>query len=287
MDETAAERCARQERLLEERRRVLGEEHPDTLTAMLDLADCLWAQGRLLAARKLEEQVVAGRRRLLGEDHFDTLKATGKLAVTMAAQGELAAARELQERVVNGMRSLYGDCGLETLRSINNLAGTVSAQGDFETARELLELVLATTCREFGEEHADSLTAMANLAAVLWQQGDQDEAYALQQHVVEVHRGIRSDDEVTRAAAEVLAARMLNDRQTPPPQKRSDRPHATWCPTAVRAMLRNEVYVGTRIWNRTKFVKTPGTNKRVARPRPRREWQTRNAPELRIINDDL
>ncbi len=52
-------------------------------------------------------------------------------------------------------------------------------------------------------------------------------------------------------------------------------------------MLRNEVYVGTRIWNRTKFVKTPGTNKRVARPRPRREWQTRNAPELRIINDDL
>ena len=75
---------------------MLGEEHPDTLTAMLDLADCLWAQGRLIAARKLEEQVVAGRRRLLGEEHFDTLKASGKLAVTMAAQGELAAARALQ-----------------------------------------------------------------------------------------------------------------------------------------------------------------------------------------------
>jgi len=69
----AAERCARQERLLEERRRVLGEENPDTLTAMLDLADCLWAQGRLIAARRLEEQVVAERRRQLGEDHFDTL----------------------------------------------------------------------------------------------------------------------------------------------------------------------------------------------------------------------
>ena len=87
-----AERCERQERLLQERRRVLGEEHPETLAAMLDLADCLWAQGRLIAARKLEERVVAARRIRLGADHFDTLKAIGKLAVTMAAQGELAEA---------------------------------------------------------------------------------------------------------------------------------------------------------------------------------------------------
>ena len=64
---------------------------------MLDLADCLWAQGRLIAARKLEEQVVEGRRRLLGEQHPDTLKAIGKLAVTRGTQGDLAEARQLQE----------------------------------------------------------------------------------------------------------------------------------------------------------------------------------------------
>jgi DNA invertase Pin-like site-specific DNA recombinase len=48
-------------------------------------------------------------------------------------------------------------------------------------------------------------------------------------------------------------AGFLNERRTPPPQKRSDRPHATWCPTAIRAMLRRELYVGRRIWNQTKF----------------------------------
>src|SRR5438128_12461867 len=36
--------CERQEGLLAEKRRALGEEHPATLAAMLDLADCLWAQ---------------------------------------------------------------------------------------------------------------------------------------------------------------------------------------------------------------------------------------------------
>jgi tetratricopeptide repeat protein len=125
--------CKRQERLLAERRHTFGEDHPETLTAMLDLADCWWAQGRLIAARKLEEQVVKGRSRLLGEEHADTLKATGKLAVTLAAQGNLGEARRLQEQVVTGRRSLFGDADPETLRAINNLAGTVASQGDFRS----------------------------------------------------------------------------------------------------------------------------------------------------------
>jgi site-specific DNA recombinase len=79
----------------------------------------------------------------------------------------------------------------------------------------------------------------------------------------------------------------LNERQTPPPQKRADRPFSNWCPTAIRAMLRNEIYIGRRIWNRTKFVKVPGTNKRIARKRPRSEWREQDVPELRIISDDL
>ena len=114
----------RQEFRLGEVRREFGDAHPQTLTAMLDLAEALWAQGRLIAARRLEEEVVAGRRKLLGQDHADTLKAIGKLAVTMAAQGELAAARRLQEQVVAGMRALDGETGRDTLRAINNLAGT-------------------------------------------------------------------------------------------------------------------------------------------------------------------
>jgi site-specific DNA recombinase len=80
---------------------------------------------------------------------------------------------------------------------------------------------------------------------------------------------------------------LLNERKTLPPQKRADRPFKNWCPTAIRAMLRRELYIGKRIWNQTKFVKTPGTNKRVGRPRPRNEWQIQDVPELRIISDEL
>jgi len=61
-----------QEQALAEARRTFGDEHPQTLTAMLDLAEVRWVEGRLIAVRKLEEEAVAGRRRVLGEDHADT-----------------------------------------------------------------------------------------------------------------------------------------------------------------------------------------------------------------------
>src|SRR3982074_2460756 len=75
--------------------RRLGEEHPEALAAMLDLAEMLWARGRLAEVRALEEHVVDARRRALGETHGDTLKALGKLAATIGAEGDLAEARRL------------------------------------------------------------------------------------------------------------------------------------------------------------------------------------------------
>jgi site-specific DNA recombinase len=52
-------------------------------------------------------------------------------------------------------------------------------------------------------------------------------------------------------------------------------------------MLRRELYVGRVIWNRSRFTKVPGTNRRVARPRPSSEWRISERPELRIISDEL
>src|ERR1700756_3711233 len=42
-------------------------------------------------------------------------------------------------------------------------------------------------------------------------------------------------------------AKTLNREGIRPPRSRSGRPN-TWCPTAVRAMLKRELYKGERIW---------------------------------------
>ena len=58
-------------------------------------------------------------------------------------------------------------------------------------------------------------------------------------------------------------------------------------PKRGNGILNNEMYVGKIVWNRQRFVKDPDTGKRQARPNPESEWVIQEAPELRILNDDL
>jgi site-specific DNA recombinase len=60
-----------------------------------------------------------------------------------------------------------------------------------------------------------------------------------------------------------------------------------WCPSAIREMLLNERYRGVRVWNRTESIFNPVDAKTRQRPRPRCEWITHAAPELRIVSDEL
>ena len=53
-------------KVMETRTRVLGEEHPSTLTSMANLASTYWKQGRWKEAEELEVQVMETRKRVLG-----------------------------------------------------------------------------------------------------------------------------------------------------------------------------------------------------------------------------
>jgi hypothetical protein len=97
------------ERVLEVRRRVLGEEHTDTLASMNNLAEPLWADGDFAGAQRLLERVLEVTARVLGEEHPRTLEAMGNLAETLLAQGDFAAARRLQERALEVMPRVLGE----------------------------------------------------------------------------------------------------------------------------------------------------------------------------------
>ncbi len=81
-------------------------------------------------------------------------------------------------------------------------------------------------------------------------------------------------------------AKTLNSECVQPPRSKSKN-RGTWCPSAIRAMLKRELYRGEHVWNRTRFVKVPGTNKRRSRSRPANEWKRQPMPELAIVSADL
>ncbi|KAK3613408.1 hypothetical protein LTR56_027904, partial [Elasticomyces elasticus] len=66
----------------------LGEEHPDTLTAMADLASTYCNQGRWKEAEEVELEVMEASARVLGEEQPDTLATMNSLAATYSIKGD-------------------------------------------------------------------------------------------------------------------------------------------------------------------------------------------------------
>ncbi|MFD7412160.1 tetratricopeptide repeat protein [Kitasatospora purpeofusca] len=61
---------------------ILGDDHPNALTACGNLATSYTQAGRTDEAIVLEERVLADSERILGDDHPDTLTARANLAVS-------------------------------------------------------------------------------------------------------------------------------------------------------------------------------------------------------------
>jgi hypothetical protein len=61
----------------------------------------------------------------------------------------------------------------------------------------------------------------------------------------------------------------------------------SWAPTAIREILRNPIYRGERIWNRSRWVKDHETGERRRFERPEREWVRQQEEAWRIVSDEL
>lgn len=156
---------------LEIRRRVLGEEHADTLASKACMARLL-RHSQPDEARRIEEDIVEVRERLLGRDHADTLGAKASLAGTLLAQGDCAAALRLQDTVLDAYMRLLGTEHLLTLGALASRAATLARMGQLEQARALFENVTEVRERLLGAEHPDTLGSKHALAQVLVTQDD-------------------------------------------------------------------------------------------------------------------
>lgn len=57
-------------------------------------------------------------------------------------------------------------------------------------------------------------------------------------------------------------------------------------PKRGNGILNNELYRGTIVYNRQRFIKDPATGKRVARENPETDWLRQEVPELRVVDNE-
>jgi tetratricopeptide (TPR) repeat protein len=148
---------------MQTRKRVLGDEHPSTLTSMNNLALTYRDQGRWKEAEELQVQVMQTTKRVLGDEHPDTLTSMNNLASMYSNQGRWKEAEELQVQVMQTRKRVLGDEHPDTLTSMNNLAITLELQSRHKEALALIDLCFQSRRKVLGEQHPDTQSSLSAL----------------------------------------------------------------------------------------------------------------------------
>ena len=180
--------------VIETKKRVLREEHPDTLASMANLASTYINQGRWKEAEELQAKQLGICSRVLGEEHPDTLVSMANLASVYRNQGRWKEAEELFVQVIETRKRVLGEEHPSTLTSMNNLASTFQNQCRWKEAEELQAKQLGICSRVLGEEHPDTLTSIDNLASTFRNQGRWKEAEELEVQVIETFKRVLGEE---------------------------------------------------------------------------------------------
>jgi hypothetical protein len=193
------------------RKKVLGQEHQDTLSSMAMVGSAYRLGGRWADAEKLEVQVMETSKEKLAADHPSTLSSMANLASTYGNQGRWDAAEELFVQVMETRRKKLGADHPSTLTSMGNLASTYRNQGRWDAAEELEVQVMETRRKKLGADHPSTLTSMANLASTYGNQGRWDAAEELQVQVMETRKKkLGADHPDTLSSMANLASTLWN-----------------------------------------------------------------------------
>ncbi|QPN66566.1 tetratricopeptide repeat protein [Synechococcus sp. CBW1006] len=166
------------QRCLEAQERLLGPEHPSTLTTVGNLAGLYQDKGEYEQAEAFYSRALEARERLLGPEHPSTLTTVNNLALLYQDKGEYEQAEAFYSRALEAQERLLGPEHPSTLTTVGNLAGLYQDKGAYEQAEAFYSRALEARERLLGPEHPSTLTTVGNLAGLYQDKGEYEQAEA-------------------------------------------------------------------------------------------------------------
>ncbi len=181
-------------RQLDIRRRVLGDEHPDTLLSINNMGSLLTVLDKLSQAEPYLREALEARRRVLGDEHPATYITINGMGYLLRVQGKQAEAEVYYREALEGLRRVRGNDDPDTLASINSMGVLLTRQGKLAEAERYYREGLEGFRRLLGQENPSTLTLMSNLGLLLQRQGKLAEAEPYIREALEVRRRVLGDD---------------------------------------------------------------------------------------------
>ena len=169
-----------------ELKKVLGLEHPDTLTSMNEVARALSSQGKYAEAEQMHQKTLELRKKVSGLEHPDTLMSMHNLAQVLDGQGKYAEAEQMHQQTLELRKKVSGLEHTDTLMSMNEVARALDSQGKYAEAEQMHQQTLELRTKVSGLEHPETLISMNNLGSVLDSQGKYAEAEQMHRQTLEL-----------------------------------------------------------------------------------------------------
>ncbi|MFC8275460.1 tetratricopeptide repeat protein [Streptomyces sp. NPDC057271] len=187
--------------VVEDRRRVLGPDHPDTLTSGYELGFTLSRLARPADALREFGRVAEARERVLGADHPDTLAARQETAYVLGRLGRHVEAHEVYAGVLASRERTMGPEHPDTLRCRHNLAFNLGRLGRLEESYRMAAEVAVARARLLGDEHPDTLVTRYEVAYDLGRLGRWAEALTAYREVAAARGTVLGPDHPDTLAA--------------------------------------------------------------------------------------
>ena len=157
-------------------RKGFGDNHHDTLAAMMSLANAAVKKERLDQAQVLAEDARAGYQRTLGSRHPFLHVSMTNLAIVLRARGDYAAAADLDRQALDELTTSLGDKHPYTLGCANNLTHDLVLAHDHAGAVRLSQRTYTRFEESSGTDHPETLVSAQNLALDLHATGQTSRA---------------------------------------------------------------------------------------------------------------
>ncbi len=166
------------------KKKVLGNEHPHTLTSMNNLARILNNQGKHKESEQIHRQTHVLMEKVLGNEHHHTLANINDLAAVFHNQGKFEEAEQMYRQTHVLLEKVLGNEHHHTLTNMSNVAGVLYDQGNFEEAEQIRRQTCILMEKVLGKEHPDTLISMNNLASILYGQEKYEEAEQMYRQIL-------------------------------------------------------------------------------------------------------
>lgn len=166
-------------KVLELRRRIYGDKHPDVAECHFSIAGCYYRLGDFQQSHAHYKTSLHLYEAAYGPRNEATIEAYSQLGMTSEALGKLSEARQLLEKGVALSLEVYGDSHEATARALKQFAYFCDSIDEYAAAAKAQEQSYRIFAKLLGEDHPSAVSARSSLAHILGNMGRVADALAL------------------------------------------------------------------------------------------------------------